>query len=144
MINTITLQLTNNEIYSLAENILKNPIGDCTYIPVLYNFYIQKNIVKILSLRDEIDLCRKQIISHYGEQDGEQGIRLKPEHIVAANKELKTLSNITQEVRLYQIPLSAFIDLNLTTGELKGLLPMIVEDIDENDVDITVKAVANN
>lgn len=121
------ITLTNGEWYSLADTILNNPIGDSTYIPVMYNFYIQKNINKILELKEELDNCRRQIISHYGIQE-DNGIRIATNHVDEANAELKQLSIIESSLELYVIPLEAFKDIKLTTGELKGLMPMIVAD----------------
>lgn len=118
---------TNGAWYELANTLTDNPIGDNTYIPVIYNFYIQKNITKILQLKQELDTCRRQIITHYGEDDG-KGVRVRPDCIDDANVELHNLSQIETELELYTIPLSAFKDIKLTTGELKGLMPMIAAD----------------
>ena len=121
--------LTNGEWYKIAENLINNPIGENTYIPVMYNFYIQKNINKILSIRNELDKCRQQIISHYGETDPTiNKVSIRSDCINEANKELATLSQLKQEIDLYAIPLEAFEDVKLTTGELKGLMPMLIPD----------------
>ena len=60
------ITLTNAEIYQLTDILKKNMVGDNTYIPVIFNFYIQKNIKKLYTLREEIENCRSQILSHYG------------------------------------------------------------------------------
>lgn len=117
----------NGEWYQIAEELLMYPIGNATYIPVIYNFYIQKNIMKILELKDELDNCRRQIIEHYGERKND-GVVVAEPYINEANKELKVLSNIETELEFYAIPLEAFKDIKLTTGELKSLMPMIIED----------------
>ena len=62
----VKITLTNAEIYELTETLKANALGEKTYIPVMFNFYIQKNIKILYTLREEIDRCRNQILSHYG------------------------------------------------------------------------------
>ena len=124
------IKLTNAEIYNYADRLEKNSLGDNTYIPVVYNFYIQKNIETIFNLKAGIDKCRYQIISHYGEKDKSGNISVIEENTSAANQELHKLSMIEQDVEIFKIPIQAFKDIELTTGELKSIMFMIEEDPD--------------
>jgi hypothetical protein len=85
--NNMKQILTNGDWYKIASTLENNPIGEGTYIPVTYNYYIQKNITKILNLKTELDTCRRQIIMHYGESC-EGGVTIKSEFVDEANKEL--------------------------------------------------------
>lgn len=118
----------NAEIYDMVTQLKQNPLGETTYIPVIYNFYIQKNIKKLFDLAEEIETCRMSIINKYGEDDGNGKVQIKNELLQTAQTELQHLASISQSVELYTIPLHAIAELSLTTGELRSLMPMIIVD----------------
>lgn len=120
------IKMLNSLIYNYASSLENISIGEDSYIPVIYNFYIQKNIKTLLSLKEDIEKCRYQIIKHYGERT-ENGFAITEENKDKANEELKQLSEIEQEVEIYQIPLHAFKDVKLTTKELNSIFFMIAE-----------------
>lgn len=119
------LKLTNAEIYNITDSLIKNPIRDEDYIPVTCNFFIHKNIKILMELRQEIDVCRNTIITQHGEKNDNGEITIKKDCVTQANQALMELSNITQEVDLYPIPLSMLADIQLSSGTLNGLMVMI-------------------
>ncbi len=121
-------KLTNEKIYSTATLLEKYPIPDSVYIPAVANFYVQKNISLLLSLKEELEQCRFKIISHYGEDNGDGSLKIKPEHIEVANQELKALSEIEQDVEIQMIPITALFDAKLSVGQIKSLMFMLEED----------------
>ena len=115
---------SNNQIYQIAMGIKNHPFKDDTYIPIKFNFYIQKNIETILKEFENIEKHKNDIILHYGELNNGQ-VTIPSDKIDNANKELDSLGDIKQEVDIYMIPLSNIEGLNLTTGELKSIMFMI-------------------
>ena len=116
---------TSNELFDIAENIYNNPFRNDTYIPVKYNFYIQKNIEVILKEYDRIQKHRKDIISHYGESQEDGNFVIPKDKIADANKELEELSNLEHNVEITMLSVNDLENLELTTGELKSILFMI-------------------
>ena len=117
--------LTSNELFNIAENIYNNPFRNDTYIPVKYNFYIQKNIEVILKEYDRIQKHRKDIIEHYGESQEDGNFIIPKDKIADANKELEELSNLEHNIEITMLPINDLENLELTTGELKSILFMI-------------------
>ena len=135
------LQLTNKEIYQIAELLQRFPLDSTIYIPVAFNFYIQKNIKAIEALRAEIDEMRYKIFAHYGKQENGQLIIPQPS-IQIVNEELYNLEKIEQTIEIYAIPLFAFNEIKLSTGQLQSLMFMIVGD-NELEQRLLVEDIAN-
>lgn len=131
--------MTNEQIYSIASMLEANPIGDNTYIPVVYNFYIQRNINTMLELKKNIDKCREQIIKHYGNHDeSKQMWMIREDCREAANKELAHLAEISQNVEITKLPLNVFADIKLSTQELRAIMFMIdVDSVDPTETTTT-------
>jgi hypothetical protein len=116
---------TSNELFEIAENIHNNPFRNEIYIPVKYNFYIQKNIEVILKEYDRIQKHRKNIIEHYGESQADGNFIIPKDKIADANKELEELSNLEHNIDITMLSIDNFENLELTTGELKSIMFMI-------------------
>lgn len=116
---------TSNELFEIAENIYNNPFRNEIYIPVKYNFYIQKNIEVILKEYDRIQKHRKNIIEHYGESQADGNFIIPKDKINDTNKELEELSNLEHELDLTILSINDIENLELTTGELKSIMFMI-------------------
>lgn len=116
---------TSTELFEIAENIYNNPFRNEIYIPVKYNFYIQKNIEVILKEYDRIQKHRKDIIDHYGESQEDGNFVIPKDKIADANKELEELSNLEHNVEITMLSINDLENLELTTGELKSIMFMI-------------------
>lgn len=115
---------TSNELFNIAEYISNNPFRTDTYIPVKYNFYIQKNIEIVLKEYERIQKHRRDILMHYGETKGDEFI-IPKDKINDTNKELEELSNLEHELDLTILSINNIENLELTTGELKSIMFMI-------------------
>ena len=122
------LKLKNSQIYKIMQGLNTYPLDDSEYIPVAYNFYIQKNIETISEAYSRIEKNRVNIVSAFGVQINEDTLQVPPEHRETVNKELSALSEIEQELQIYVFPIGTLKDLKLTTGELKSLMFMIEDD----------------
>ena len=115
---------TSNELFNIAEYISNNPFRVDTYIPVKYNFYIQKNIEIVLKEYERIQKHRRDILMHYGETEGDE-LTIPKDKINDTNKELEELSNLEHELDLTILSINDIENLELTTGELKSIMFMI-------------------
>lgn len=123
------LVLTNQELNIMVEEINTNSLEPSTILPVMFNFYIQKNIQTLREAWNKVEQSRNAIIQYYGIKDQETNCFIIPstsrEEI---NKKLMELGATTQEIELYAIPITAFNGLCLTTGQLCALMPMLISD----------------
>ena len=105
---------TNGEIIELYELIEKNTIGQQDYVPVIYNFYIQKNFNIIRKLAKEILDLRNGIIQRYGvpSEENPNEISISPENVNKINEELENLENIKQEVTIMELSLLQLAQLD--------------------------------
>lgn len=120
---------SNLEIIEMCQKINENSIGQEKYIPISLNFFIQKNILTLQKLCDEIIFARNLILTHYQEIDEENKRFIPADKIDIVNNEIDELFQIQQEVDIITIPLQAFIDNNvqLNTSELLSIMFMIDE-----------------
>ena len=121
------MKLTNNQIYTYATD-LAAAFQDATQkFPIKVNFYLQKNKETLLTMAQEIEKSRLDLLSQYGELDNETNrFVILPENIEAASKELEDLFNLEQEVNIYTVSIDNFgDDIVLTTGQMEALLFMI-------------------
>jgi hypothetical protein len=137
---------TNGEIIELYELIEKNTIGQQDYVPVIYNFYIQKNFNIIRKLAKEILDLRNGIIQRYGvpSEENPNEISISPENVNKINEELENLENIKQEVTIMELSLLqlAQLDCDLSTDNLQAIMFMI--DDDANDARKVFKMLTEN
>lgn len=123
------MKLTNQAIYDYAIA-LNEAFNDSTQrLPIKVNFYLQKNKTALVTLAQDIENERMDIIRTYGKpsaQDETQYV-IEKEDIPKVQKELNDLFSLEQDVTIYSIKLEAFDDdLSLTTGQMEAIMFMIV------------------
>lgn len=123
------MKMSNLEIYSTAQSFNKAFENFNEYLPVKINFFMQKNKNTIVSLAQDIDNARMEIIQTYGKLNDEgDAYIVPPESIDIANKELADLFSIEQEVNINKISLSAFDEIKFTTDQVQAIMFMIDEE----------------
>ena len=121
------MRLTNNQIYTYATE-LAAAFNDSTQIfPVKVNFYLQKNKNTLITMAQDIEKARVDLLSQYGSLDNESNkFTIDPDKVAIASKELENLFNLEQEVNIYKVNIADFGDsLSLTAGQMEALLFMI-------------------
>ena len=127
----MTVTLTNNEIYNYANALAEQFQDKEVKFPIKVNFYLQKNQNELMTLAQDIEKQRVEIIQEYGNQNEEtQQFEKKKKKIPEASEKINDLFSLTQEVKIYKVNLDAFGDIELTSGQMQALLFMI-EDEDE-------------
>ena len=120
--------MTNLEIYNYASALMSSFNTEMT-LPVKVNFYLQKNTNTMIEAGKEIEKARMDIINKYGTptEDGE-GVEIPNEHIEVVNKELEDLFSLEQEIKVNEISLEAFNDVELTTTQVAAIAFMIKDE----------------
>jgi hypothetical protein len=121
------MKLTNNQIYTYATNLAAAFQDSTQKFPVKVNFYLQKNKEVLLTMAQDIEKARMDLLSSYGHLDNETNrFIIDEDKIALASKELEDLFNLEQEVNIYKINIDNFgDDVILTTGQMEALLFMI-------------------
>ena len=119
--------LTNNDIYSINEQLNKVFEDSQQYLPAKVNFYIQKNKKRIAELAQEIEIARAEIIKNFGEQKEDQKYYIPQDKIQEAQQELFDLLNIQQEIEVFTISLDDIENLHFTLPQMEALMFMIEE-----------------
>lgn len=122
--------LTNNQIYSYANNLTTNFVANELKLPIKINFYLIKNKNLLVQLAQELDKNRTDILSNYGVlSDDKTSYIIPSEKVEAANQALNELFNLTQEVQIYMISLKDFNETDiLTLQQMEALMFMIEEE----------------
>lgn len=134
MIKTLTLQ--NIEIYMLATQLSEafNEQDDESKLPIKINFFLQKNVNKIVELGQEIDKLRTEIIQKYGVLDEEtQQYNIPQEKLEEAQKELNDLFSIEQEVKINMLDINLFDNVDISEKKGNAILFMIYDPEDEEE-----------
>ena len=123
------MQLTNKEIYNHALALSEAFKDNSQRLPMKINFYLQKNKNQILSLGQDIENSRMDIIRHYGSlSEDETQYILSKEQVEEAEKEINDLLSLTQDVNIYMIKIDSLTDdVSLTTAQMEAMLFMIEE-----------------
>lgn len=121
------MKLTNNQIYTYATDLVAAFQDSTQKLPIKVNFYLQKNKETLLTLAQDIEKARMNLLNQYGELDNETNrFTIAPENIDIATRELEDLFSLEQEVNIYTVNIDNFgDDLSLTTGQMEALLFMI-------------------
>ena len=121
------MKLTNGEIYTYAKNLMEMFENKEQKFPVKVGFYLQKNKDTLMSLAQDIDSTRIEIVQNYGELDEEkQQYIIPPENVDIVTKELDDLFNLEQEVQIYKINIDNFDDnLSISVAQMETLMFMI-------------------
>jgi hypothetical protein len=125
----IKKKFLNSEILDLYQGIKDIKIGITNYIPVSINFFIQKNFSILKKLYNEILSAREAILLYYMIEDEQKNKIIPTEKIDIVNNEIEKLLEIEQEIDIFLIPLTAFVNNNviLSTEELCAIMFMIDE-----------------
>ena len=115
--------MTNLEIYSIANNLMKAFDDNNQRFPIKVNFFLQKNKKTLINLAQEIEEARINIAKKYGVLDSDaSNYAITQENILPAQEELNQLFNIEQDVDIKKIN---FDDLDpnmeLTTAQMEAL-----------------------
>lgn len=123
------MKLTNKEIYENATKIKVAFSNETKYIPVKLNFAIQKNLLILSRLQEEIERNRIHIAETHGELNPEKNqYDIKKEYIEKVTQELEDLFNIEQEVEIKTCSLSQIEGIDLTMEQMQAIMFMITED----------------
>ena len=122
------MKLTNQKIYSYASALMRSFNDANMRLPAKVNFYIQKNKNTILSLGEEIDKARYEILQHYGTLGEDGNFNIPKENVEVAYKELNDLFEIEQDVNILKFSIEKFDDnINLSMEQMEAIMFMIEE-----------------
>lgn len=121
------MKMTNNEIYSHANQLMTAFQDGSQKLPIKVNFYLQKNKSALLALAQDIEKSRVEIAENYGTLNAETNQYVIPaEKIEAASKELEDLFALEQEVQIYTVNIDSLSDdLAMTTAQMEAIMFMI-------------------
>lgn len=120
--------MTNLEIYAYA-NALMDAFKEDITLPVKVNFYLQKNMTRMIEAGKEIEKTRMDIIQKYGTptEDG-QNIEVSADMVETVNKELEDLFALEQEIKVNEIALDTFDGIDLTSAQVAAISFMIKDE----------------
>ena len=123
------MRLINNNIYLYANKLIEAFQDNNQKLPIKINFYLQKNKNTLITLAQEIENARLEIIKTYGKLNQEtQQFIIPPEKIAEASKELDDLLNLEQEVNIYMIDINSLSnEYAMTTAQMEAIMFMIQE-----------------
>lgn len=128
----MNIVLTNKQIYNYATELMNNFSDKDLKLPVKINFYLQKNQLELLTLAQDIEQQRMDIIQEYGVLDEEtQNYIIPNDEINIVTKKINELFDLTQDVKIYKVKLKDFGDIDFTPNQMKALLFMIEEEEEE-------------
>ena len=117
---------TNNEIYKHASNLMSVEFEE--RMPVRINFFLQKNIQKIINAGKEIENERMKIAQTFGSLNEESsGYIITQENMIMVEKELNDLLSLEQDLDIHIFDLDDFEGIELTTAQLSAIMFMIEE-----------------
>ena len=122
--------MTNLEIYAYADALM-NAFKEELTLPVKVNFYLQKNMTRMIEAGKEVEKTRMEIIQKYGTptEDG-QNIEVSADMVETVNKELEDLFALEQEIKVNEISLEAFDGIDLTSAQV-GAIAFMIKDEEE-------------
>lgn len=120
--------MTNNEIYAIATQLIENISGLNLHLPVKVNFYLQKNMGAIIEIAQDLEKSRNEILEKYGTRGEDGNYSFEDDTLEIANQELEELFTLEQEVPIYEISLDAFGDAELDTRQVQAISYMIKEE----------------
>ena len=123
------MKLTNNEIYTLAQQLAVAFTNNEQRLPMKLSFCIQKNKKLLVELAQDIEQGRLEIAQTYGVLDTEiNQYTIPPEKIADAQKELLELFDVEQEVNICMIKADSLNDdIELTMSQMEAIMFMIEE-----------------
>ena len=121
------MKMTNNEIYTTANQLVAAFNDDTQRLPIKINFYLQKNKKTLVALAQDIEAARMEIAKAYGTlSEAQDQYIIPPENMEKAQKELNDLFDLEQEVPIGKISIDKIDeDLVLSAGQMDALMFMI-------------------
>lgn len=121
------MKMTNNEIYSYAVALNEAFANGDQRLPIKVNFYLQKNKNTLVTLAQDIEESRMDIVSSFGAltEDG-ASYKIPADKINEAQKEIEDLLALEQEVEIYKVNIDNLPeDLSLTTAQMEAIMFMV-------------------
>lgn len=121
------MKMTNNEIYTTANQLVAAFNDNTQRLPIKINFYLQKNKKTLVALAQDIEAARMEIARSYGTlNEAKDQYIIPPENMEKAQKELNDLFDLEQEVPIGKISIDKIDeDLVLSAGQMDALMFMI-------------------
>lgn len=122
------MKLTNVQIYSYAQELNGAFTDKNQYLPAKIGFCIQKNAQTLLTLAQEIEERRMELLRHYAVTDEEGNMSVPEDKVAQANEDLQGLLDVTQEVNVLTIDINKIADLELSMEQINALMFMVEGD----------------
>lgn len=120
----VSIKMNNGMIYQYALTLNEALNDNDLQMPVAVIFSIEKNKQTLMAVAQDVEKYRMDIIKKYGEEvDGNYNV--PQDKIEIANKELKDLFSIEQEVNIYKFNIEDLGDIKLTSNQMNAILFMI-------------------
>lgn len=121
---SISMKMNNGMIYQYALTLNEALNNNDLQMPVAVIFSIEKNKQTLMTVAQDVEKYRMDIIKKYGEEvDGNYNV--PQDKIEIANKELQDLFSIEQEVNIYKFNIEDLGDIKLTSNQMNAILFMI-------------------
>ena len=121
---SVSMKLNNGLIYQYALNLSEALNDNDLQMPVAILFSIEKNKQTLMTVAQDIEKYRMDIIKKYGEEvDGNYNV--PQDKIEIANKELQDLFSIEQDINIYKFNIEDLGDIKLTSSQMNAILFMI-------------------
>ena len=126
----IRKNMTNEEIYmhATALNAAFEEMSNVV-MPVKVHFYFQKNMTHIISMAQDLEKARMDIMQKYGTLDEEtHTYKFEEDKVAQANQDIIDLFSVEQEVKINAIPLEWLDNLELTAQQINAFSFMIADE----------------
>ena len=126
----IRKNMTNEEIYmhATALNAAFEEMSNVV-MPVKVHFYFQKNMTNIISMAQDLERARMDIMQKYGTLDEEtHTYKFEEDKVAQANQDIIDLFSVEQEVKINLIPLEWLDNLELTAQQINAFSFMIADE----------------
>ena len=121
---SVSMKMNNGLIYQYALTLSEALNDNDLQMPVAVLFSIEKNKQTLMTVAQDVEKYRMDIIKKYGEEiDGNYNV--PQDKIEIANKELQDLFSIEQEVSIYKFNIEDLGDIKLTSNQMNAILFMI-------------------
>ena len=121
---SVSIKINNGMIYQYALTLNEALNNNDLQMPVAVIFSIEKNKQTLMTIAQDIEKYRMDIIKKYGEEvNGNYNV--PQDKIEIANKELQDLFSIEQEVNIYKFNIEDLGDIKLTSNQMNAILFMI-------------------
>ena len=121
---SVSIKMNNGMIYQYALTLNEALNDNDLQMPVAVIFSIEKNKQTLMTVAQDVEKYRMDIIKKYGEEvDGNYNV--PQDKIEIANKELQDLFSIEQEVNIYKFNIEDLGDIKLTSNQMNAILFMI-------------------